>query len=255
MRASTIKTWAAALAACAFAAPAMAANPAAAATKNIVIVPGEFIDASGWHVVHDILSQKGYHVTVVPAAHATFDDDVALARRVLFQQFGNVVLVGNGIGGAVIGNVGSGAKVKALVYVAALAPEVGEAPAQLLAAQNGMPAAIRADFAGYHWADRARFHDDFAADLTPNRANFLAASQAPVGQAFLGTPSYAALWHTKPSYAVVATEDRILAPDAQRAMYRRAHAQIVEIKGSHAVHMSRPEDVAKVIERAALDTL
>ena len=201
----------AAVAASALALPAPAANPAAATTKNIVIVPGEFIDASGWHVVHDILSQKGYRVTVVPAAHATFEDDVGLVRRVLMQQFGNVVLVGNGIGGAVIGNAGGGAKVKALVYV--------------------------------------------AADLTPNRANFLAASQAPVGLAFLGTPSYAALWHTKPGYAVVATEDRILAPGAQRMMYRRAHSQIVEIKGSHAVHMSRPEDVAQVIERAARDTL
>jgi pimeloyl-ACP methyl ester carboxylesterase len=252
---ATMKALAALLATAAFAAPALAANPAAANTKNIVIVPGEFIDASGWHVVHDILSQKGYHVTVVPAAHATFDDDVALTRRVLFQQFGNVVLVGNGIGGAVIGNVGSGAKVKALVYVAAIAPEVGESPLQLLHGTGGMPAAIRADFAGYHWADRARFHDDFAADLTPNRANFLAASQAPVGLAFLGTPSYAALWHAKPSYAVVATQDRILAPDAQRMMYRRAHSRIVEIDGSHAVHMSHPEDVAQVIERAARDTL
>jgi pimeloyl-ACP methyl ester carboxylesterase len=251
---ATMKTLAAALVACTLAAPALAADPVAASTKNIVIVPGEFIDASGWHVVHDILSQKGYHVTVVPAAHATFEDDVALARRVLFQQFGNVVLVGNGIGGAVIGNVGSGAKVKALVYVAALAPEVGEAPALLLA-QNGMPPAIRADVAGYHWADRARFHDDLAADLTPNRANFLAASQTPVGLAFLGTPSYAAVWHTKPSYAIVATQDRILAPDVQRTMYRRAHARIVEIDASHAVHMSHPEDVAKVIERAAIDTL
>jgi hypothetical protein len=252
---ATMKTLAVLLAACACAGPALAADPAAANTKNIVIVPGEFIDGSGWHVVHDILSQKGYRVTVVPAAHTTFDDDVSITRRVLFQQFGNVVLVGNGIGGAVIGNVGSGAKVKALVYVAALAPEVGESPLQLLRGPDGMPAPIKADFAGYHWADRARFHDDFAADLTPNRAGFLAASQVPVGLAFLGTPSYAALWHTKPSYAVVATEDRILAPDAQRAMYRRAHAQIVEIRGSHAVHMSRPEDVAQVIERAARDTL
>jgi pimeloyl-ACP methyl ester carboxylesterase len=252
---ATMKTLALLLAASAFAAPALAANPAAAATKNIVIVPGEFVDASGWHVVHDILSQKGYHVTVVPAAHATFEDDVALARRVLMQQFGNVVLVANGIGGAVIGNAGSGAKVKALVYVAAIAPEVGENPLQLLRGPDGMPATVRADVAGYHWADRARFHDDFAADLTPNRANFLAASQTPVGLAFLGTPSYAALWHTKPSYAVVATEDRILAPEAQRMMYRRAKAQIVEIRGSHAVHMSRPEDVAQVIERAARDTL
>lgn len=252
---ATMKTLVAAIAAGAFALPALAADPAAAATKNIVIVPGEFIDASGWHVVHDILSQKGYHVTVVPAAHVTFEGDVALARRVLFQQFGNVVLVGNGIGGAVIGNAGGGAKVKALVYVAALAPEVGESPLQLLRGPDGMPAPIEADFAGYHWADRARFHDDFAADLTPNRANFLAASQTPVGLAFLGTPSSAAVWHAKPSYAVVATEDRILAPDTQRMMYRRARAQIVEIRGSHAVHMSRPEDVAQVIERAARDTL
>ena len=233
------------------AAPTTAGKPAG----NIVIVPGAFVDASGWHVVHDILSQKGYKVTVVPASHASLDDDIALTRRILLQQFGNVVLVGSGVGGMVISHAGTGAKVKSLVYVAALVPEVGESAAQLTGAMPGATNAIKADFSGLRWFDRAQFHADFAADLTPNRANFMAASQSPIGQAYLGTPSYTAVWHGKPSYAIVATRDRVLDPDAQRMMYGRAHAKSVEIDASHAVYISRPEEVARVIERAARDTL
>jgi hypothetical protein len=233
---------------------AAAAAPAATG-RNIVIVPGAFIDGSGWHVVHDILSHKGYKVTIVPTSHASLEDDIAITRRVLFQQVGNVVLVGNGIGGSVISHAGSGAKVKSLVYVAALVPEVGENAGQLMRANPAASTAIKPDFSGFHWVDRARFHEDFAADLTANRAAFLAASQVPVSQAFLGTPGYAAVWHQKPSYAMVATKDRILAPDTQRMLYRRAQAHVVEVAASHAVQVARPEDVASLIERAALDTL
>ena len=222
--------------------------------RNIVIVPDAFTDGSSWHVVHDILSHKGYRVTVVPATHTSLDADVSMTRRILFQQIGKVVLVGHGIGGSVIGHAGSGAKIGALVYVAALAPEVGENALQLLRAVPTQGAAIKPDWSGVYWADRARWQSDFGADLSPNRASFFAASQVPMYQDFAGTPSYAALWHSKPSYAIVASADRFLSPETQRMMYQRAHAKVVELAASHAVHVSRPEDVAKVIEQAALDT-
>lgn len=234
-------------------APALA--QAAPATRNIVIVPDAFIDGSSWHVVHDILSLKGYKVTVVPATHDSLEADIAATRRVLFNQFGKVVLVGGGFGGAVIGHVGDGAKVRSLVYVAALAPQVGENAGQLLHAIPTGTTPARADWAGYYWADREHFRENFAADLSPNRAAFLAASQMPTTQAFIYTAAYAAAWRQKPSYAIVATQDRILHPDTQRMMYQRAHARTVEIASSHAVQLSHPEEVAALIERAAIDTL
>jgi pimeloyl-ACP methyl ester carboxylesterase len=251
-----MKTLAPVLAAAAILAPAFAdAAPAIAATKNIVIVPGAFIDGSSWHVVHDILSHKGYKVTVVPATHDSLEGDIAVTRRVLFNQFGKVVLVGNGFGGAVIGHAGDNAKVKALVYVAALAPQVGENAGQLLHAIPTGTTPAKADWAGYYWADRAHFQENFAADLSPNRAAYFAASQMPTTQAFIYTSAYEAAWHGKPSYAVVATQDRVLHPDTQRMMYQRAHAKTVEIAASHAVHVSHPEEVAALIERAAVETL
>jgi pimeloyl-ACP methyl ester carboxylesterase len=234
-------------------APALA--QAAPATRNIVIVPDAFIDGSSWHVVHDILNSKGYKVTVVPATHDSLEADIAATRRVLFNQFGKVVLVGGGFGGAVIGHAGDGAKVRSLVYVAALAPQVGENAGQLLHAIPTGTTPARADWAGYYWADREHFRENFAADLSPNRAAFLAASQMPTTQAFIYTAAYAAAWHQKPSYAIVATQDRILHPDTQRMMYQRAHAKTVEIASSHAVQLSHPEEVAALIERAAIDTL
>lgn len=231
----------------------LAAAPSAmAATKNVVIVPDAYVDGSGWRTVHDILWLKGYKVSVVQAPHTTLDDDIAVTRKVVFQQFGNVVLVGSGIGGTVVSNVATGDKVKALVYVAALAPEVGETSAQLLASMPASGDAVRVDRAGFHWLDTAGFHRDFAADLTPNRANFMAASQVPVTNTTMGTPSWFAMWHKKPSYAIVATEDRLVSPELQRWMYKRAGAKVTELKASHAVYISQPEEVAKVIERAAL---
>lgn len=232
-----------------------AAQASAAGPRNVVIVPDAYVDASGWRTVHDILSLKGYKVTVVQAPHTSLDDDIAVARRVLFQQFGQVVLVGSGIGGTVVSNVATGGKVKALVFVAALAPEVGETSAQLLAAMPAASDAVRIDRAGFQLLDAAKFHRDFAADLTPNRANFMAATQVPVSNTTLGTPSWFATWHKKPSYAIVATEDRLVSPELQRWMYKRAGAKVTELKASHAVYISQPEEVAKVIERAALDHL
>jgi pimeloyl-ACP methyl ester carboxylesterase len=232
-----------------------AAHAALPAAKNIVIVPDAFIDGSSWHVVHDILKSKGYKVTVVPAYHDSLEADVAVTRRVLSNQIGKVVLVGAGTGGAVIGHAGDGEKVKSLVYVAALAPQIGENASQLLQAIPTGAVFARPDWAGYYWADREHFQENFAADLSPNRAAYFAASQVPTTQAFLYTSAYAAVWRQKPSYAVVATQDRVLHPDTQRMMMQRAHAKAIELAASHAVYVSHPEEVAALIERAAIETL
>lgn len=234
---------------------AHAAAPAAPTAKTIVIIPGAFIDASSWRVVHDTLRLKGFNVVVAQLPHTSLDDDIAIARKAIFQQFGNVVVVGNGIGGAVMSNVATGDKVKALVYVAGLMPEVGETSQQLLSSMPAAGEGVRPDRAGFQFYDPARFHADLAADLTPNRVNFMAASQVPVSNVLMGTPSWFAMWHQKPSFGIVATQDRLVNPDLQRWMYQRAGAKVTEIAASHAVQVSQPEAVAKVIEDAALSVL
>ncbi|MFJ2330605.1 alpha/beta fold hydrolase [Pseudomonas helleri] len=219
--------------------------------KNVVIVPGSFVDGSGWRVVHDILSHQGYKVTVVHQGHESLAADVAEAREVLEQQVGPVVLVGHSSGGGVISIAGDRGKVRALVYVSALQPEVGENMSQLL---NSMPAPsndIKQSRDGHLFVDRSKFHDDFAADLTTNRTDFMAASQVPATTALFGGTVWDAAWHKKPTYAVLSTEDKALSPDLQRWMYKRAGSKVTELKGSHSVYISQPEAVAKVIEDAA----
>lgn len=226
-----------------------AAPPAGA--KNIVIVHGAFVDGSGWRVVHDILIHKGYRVSIVQQPHTSLDDDVAATRAVLDAQVGPVVLVGHSSGGAVISIAGARAKVGALVYVAGLQPDIGESIRQLLASMPAPSDDVRATQDGHLLFDRGRFGADFAADLSSNRSDFMAASQVPVTAAAFGTQIWAAAWHAKPSYGIVATEDRALSPELQRWMYRRAGSAITEIKASHAVYISQPEAVANVIEDAA----
>ncbi|MGW8389933.1 alpha/beta fold hydrolase [Pseudoduganella sp. HUAS MS19] len=236
------------------AAPATSTAPVPIA-KNIVIVPGAFIDASSWRVVHDILSLKGYKVSVAQLPHTSLDDDIAITRKAIFQQFGDVLLVGNGIGGTVMSNVATGSKVKGLVYVAGLMPEVGETSQQLLSSMPGASGDPKPDRGGFQYFDAARFRADLAADLTPNRVNFMAASQVPVSNVLMGTPSWLAMWHQKPSFGIVTTQDRLVNPELQRWMYKRAGAKVTEIAASHAVQVSQPEAVAKVIEDAALSVL
>jgi pimeloyl-ACP methyl ester carboxylesterase len=232
-----------------------AAHAATPAPKNVVIVPGGFIDASSWRVVHDTLKLKGFNVIVAQLPHTSLDDDIAIARKAIFQQVGSVIVVGNGIGGAVMSNVATGDKVKALVYVAALMPEVGETSQQLLSSMPGAGEGVKPDRAGFQFYDPARFHADLAADLTPNRVGFMADSQVPVSNVLMGTPSWFATWHQKPSFGIVATRDRLVNPELQRWMYKRAGARVTEIAASHAVQVSQPEAVANVIEEAALSVL
>jgi pimeloyl-ACP methyl ester carboxylesterase len=228
---------------------AKAAGPAGA--KNIVLVPGSFVDGSGWRVVFDILYHAGYHVSIAAQPHTTFDDDVAAAREILDQQVGPVVLVGHSSGGAIISAAGARDKVKALVFVSALLPDVGESLAQVLGSMPAPSDAVVATQDGHLFFDRAKFHDDFAADLAENRTNFMAASQVPATTAAFHTQIWSAAWRTKPSYAIVSTQDRALNPDLQRWMYKRANAKVTEIKASHLVYISQPEQVAKVIIEAA----
>ncbi|WP_343730479.1 alpha/beta hydrolase [Duganella sp.] len=242
-----LRTLAASALALALAAPALHAE----AVKNIVIVSGSFVDGSGWRVIHDILTQQGYKVTVAAQPHTSLDDDIAAAREILDQQVGPVVLVGHSSGGAVISAAGERAKVKALVYVSALLPDVGESLAQVIGSRPAPSDSVKPTQDGHLFVDPARFHTDVGADLPENRTNFMAISQVPATVAAFNTQIWAAAWRHKPSYAILSTEDRALSPDLQRWMYQRAGAKVTEVKASHLAYISQPDQVAKVIDDAA----
>jgi len=230
---------------------ATSAAQAAEPVKNIVLVSGSFVDGSGWRVIHDILTQKGYKVSVAAQPHTSLDDDIAATREIVDQQIGPVVLVGHSSGGAVISAAGERGKVKALVYVSALLPDVGESLAQVIGSMPSPSNSVAPTQDGHLFVDRAKFHDDVGADLPSNRTDYMAVSQVPATVAAFNTQIWAAAWRHKPSYAVLSTDDRALSPDLQRWMYQRAGAKVTEIKASHLAYISQPDQVAKVIEDAA----
>lgn len=221
--------------------------------KNIVIVHDAFVDGSGWRAVQDILSAKGYNVRVVQQPITTLDADVAATRWAIVDQNGPVILVGHGYGGSVITIAGGRPKVKALVYVAAFQPDPGESVNQLLSSMPQPTSDFKTTPDGHIFFDRTKFAADYAGDVAPERTAFWAISQVPATTAAFGNQPYEVIaWHNKPTYAVVATDDRVVNPDLQRWMYKRAGSKVTEIKASHAVQISQPEAVAKVIEDAAL---
>ncbi len=232
---------------------AMAADGTVSA-KNIVIVHGAFADGSGWEGVYRILTNDGYNVTIVQNPLVSLAADVTATQNVLAAQNGPTVLVGHSYGGAVITQAGNDPKVKSLVYVAAYVPDAGEALGELLAkADQSMPAPpILIDGKkGIALLDRAKFPEAFAADIDRDKAKFMAASQAPLGLEAVSTKITTAAWKTKPSYYIVSSEDRMIPPSDERMMAKRANAAQFEIKASHAVFISHPDEVAKVIEEAA----
>jgi pimeloyl-ACP methyl ester carboxylesterase len=232
-------------------APVFAADAPPEGVKNIVIVPGAFVDGSGWHVVHDILVHKGYSVHVVQPRIDTLSNDVEAVYRQLRKESGPTLLVGSDYGGAVITAAGNRDKVKGLVYVAAVAPSVGESVNILVNSVLEPSNDIQPAWDGSIYVNEKHFGADLGDDLTTNRTDYLAISQVPATVAALGAVTEAAAWKNKPSWAVVATEDRFYSPDLQRSMYQRAGSKVTEIKGSHLVYMSQPEQVARVIESAA----
>lgn len=228
----------------------MAQTPA---IKNIVIVHGAFADGSGWRGVYDILSKKGYHVTVVQNPLTGLKDDVEATNRILDKQDGPTVLVGHSWGGVVITEAGIHPKVAALVYVAAYQPDKGE---NTLKWATSLPAAPEAgilppDDKGFVYYSKEKFHQGFAADLSKAETDFLFASQQPIYGESFSTPVANAAWRTKPSYGIVATEDKSIVPDTERNMYKRSNTKITEVKGSHVIFASQPGAVAEVIENAA----
>jgi pimeloyl-ACP methyl ester carboxylesterase len=221
--------------------------------KNVVLVHGGFVDGSGWEAVYSTLKSKGYTVSVVQNPTISLADDVAVTKRAIAAQDGPVVLVGHSYGGVVITEAGTNPKVAALVYIAAFAPDRGESVDALI--KNPPPGApappILPPQDGFLLLDRSKFAEAFAGDVKPGLAAFMADSQVSWGvQALSGTVTEPA-WKSKPSWYLVTTEDRMIPPDAQRAMSKRAGSKVTEIKGSHAVFVSQPTAVAALIEQAA----
>lgn len=242
-----------AIALMAFTGVASASEAAAPSTgvKNIVIVPGAFVDGSGWRVVHDILIHKGYNVTVEQPRIETLADDIDLTRELIRRQDGPVLLVGHSYGGAVITVAGNRDKVKGLVYIAALEPSEGESVSQLLGSMPAPSNDVVSTRDDHLYVEPSKFAADFAADLTRNRTQFMAVSQPQAAAAAFNAMISAAAWRTKPTWAVLTTDDHALSPDLQRWMYKRAGSRVTEINASHLVYISQPELVAKVIEEAA----
>jgi pimeloyl-ACP methyl ester carboxylesterase len=222
-------------------------------SKNIVIVHGAFADGSGYKKLYEILTRKGYQVTVVQNPLTSLEDDVDATVRALDRQDGPTILVGHSWGGTVITEAGTHPKVAALVYIAAFQPDKGETSVQWI---SSLPAApefgiLPPDEKGVVYFDKSKFHAGFAADLSKEEADFMYASQGPIFGACFATAVREAAWKTKPSYGIVATEDKAINPDIERNMYRRAGTKITEIKGSHVLFISQPAAVANVIIAAA----
>lgn len=235
---------------------AMALAEPKPAAKEIVIVHGALVDAAGWRAVYDILSRDGFDVTIVQEPLTSLAEDVQATKRAIDQQSGPVVLVGHSYAGSVITEAGTDPKVSALVYVAALQPDAGEASGQLMskftAPNNAMRAATnRSTQDKFFFVPAAKFRETYAADVPAADAQFFAHSQQQLAEKALGAAVSVAAWRTKASYAILTTEDRIISPELQRWMYQRSGAKVTEVKASHAVFVSQPEAVARVIEAAA----
>jgi pimeloyl-ACP methyl ester carboxylesterase len=224
--------------------------------KDIVIVHGALVDGSGWRAVHDILTKDGFHVTIVQEPLTGLAEDVDATKRVIDQQARPVVLVGHSYGGSVITQAGVDPKVSALVYVAALQPDAGEASGQLMsrfaAPNDAMRAATnRANPDKYFFIPPAKFRATYAADVSAADAQFMADSEQQLAEKAMGAPLSAAAWRNKPSYAILTTQDHVVSPELQRWMYQRSGAKVTEVSASHAVFVSQPDAVAQVIEAAA----
>ncbi len=235
-------------------APAFAETRASDPVKSVVLIHGAFVDGSGWMDVYKILKKDGYDVTVVQNSTNTLGEDVAIVKRAIAAAPGKVILVGHSYGGVIISEAGTDPKVAGLVYVAAFAPDKGESVGSLNAhpAPGAPVPPILPPVDGYLSLDKAKFAAAFAADVRPDVAQFMADSQVPWGVGALGGVVTNPAWRIKPSWYLVASEDKMIPPAAQRQMAARAGAHVTEAAGSHAIFVSKPAVVAAIIEEAAL---
>jgi pimeloyl-ACP methyl ester carboxylesterase len=225
--------------------------------RNVVLVHGGFVDGSGWQGLYHLLKADGFNVSVVQNQTLSLESDVETTHNVLDAQDGPAILVGHSYGGAVITEAGSHERVAGLVYVAAFAPDAGESVNTLIAdPPPGAPVPpILAPQDGFLFLDREKFAESFAADLPADLAAFMADSQVPWGvEALAGAVSEPA-WRSKPSWYLVASDDRMIPPPAQRAMSERAGSTVVEAPGSHSIYVSQPQAVAELVAQAAREAL
>jgi pimeloyl-ACP methyl ester carboxylesterase len=224
-----------------------------APVKNVVLVHGGFVDGSGWRGVYDLLTRDGFTVSVVQNATISLETDVATTAQVLDAQDGPAILVGHSYGGAVITEAGTHRNVAALVYITAFAPDKGESVNTLIAdPPPGAPVPpILPPQDGFLFLDQEKFHASFAGDVSDSEAAFMADSQVPWGVGALGGSITEPAWRVKRSWYLVATDDRMIPPPAQRAMSERAGSTVVETAGSHAIYVSQPAIVADLIKQAA----
>ncbi|HEV7325287.1 MAG TPA: alpha/beta hydrolase [Bosea sp. (in: a-proteobacteria)] len=237
------------------AAAATGASAQTAPVRNVVLVHGAFADGSGWRGVYDDLVRRGYKVTIVQNPLTSLADDVAATKRALDRQDGPTILVGHSWGGTVITEAGVDPKVAGLVYVSALSPDAGETTADQY---NGFPPppefVIETHADGFGFINRDKFKAGFAADTSDADAAFLRDSQVPINMSAFGTKLNHAAWRSKPSWAVVATDDKAFDLRMLRKMAQRIGAKVTEVAASHAVFMTQPKVVAEVIDEAARGT-
>jgi pimeloyl-ACP methyl ester carboxylesterase len=220
------------------------------ALKNVVLVHGAFVDGTTWRAVYNLLTRDGYQVAVAQIPTLSLEGDAAATRRIVDAQDGPVVLVGHSYGGAVITEAGTHDRVIALVYIAAFAPDGGESVRTLNGDPNKPGSPLVSAPGGFLFQDRLRFHSSFGADLPAADAAFMADAQVPFAMRAMEQPVSDPAWRTKPSTFLIATEDRMIAPSAQRTMAQRAGATTIEVAASHAVYISRPAQAAAAIRQA-----
>ena len=217
-----------------------------------MLVHGAFADGSGWRGVYDNLTARGYRVTIVQNPLTSLEDDVNATRRVLARQHGPTILVGHSSGGSVITEAGIDANVVGLVYVSALAPDIGETTGQQFAEIPAPPEfVIEPGPDGFGFVNLDMFREGFAGDVSETDAAFLRDSQVPIDMAIFATPLTQAAWRTRPSWAVVATQDRAIDPRLLRQQAERINAEIIEVEASHVAFVTRPREVADLIDQAA----
>ena len=223
--------------------------------RNIVLVHGGFVDGSGWHGVYDLLKADGFNVSVVQNQTLSLESDVETTHNVLDQQDGPAILVGHSYGGVVITEAGRHERVAGLVYIAAFAPDTGESVNALIAdPPPGAPVPpILPPQDGFLFLDREKFADSFAADVPAELAAFMADSQVPWGLEALNGEVSEPAWRSKPNWYLIASDDRMIPPPAQRAMSERAGSTVAEAPGSHSIYISQPRAAADLIAEAARD--
>jgi pimeloyl-ACP methyl ester carboxylesterase len=228
-----------------------AAAAAPTGIKNVVLVHGAFADGSGWEAVAKILENDGYTVSVAQPPETSYADDQKYTKAAIDSMGGPVVLVGHSYGGSIITEAGNDSNVAALVYIAAFALDEGDSCASIEQALPQASKAFKPDSNGNWWIEQEHFAADFAADVPPAESHYMAISQVPISTDSFTHKVTSPAWKTKPTWYMVATEDRSINPDQERMMAKRANAKTIEVDSSHVAYMSHPMETAKLIEDAA----